>query len=530
MLVQGAFGYAKTLQKKGVSPGEVVIIILNHSQDLIFAFWGAILHGAIPAIMPFLTEKLSPEHYRQSLVSLIEISKPAAIITYPEFQVEVDLALLQLAGANSSVRAVISTSMVETAVTLNQNSLLSFHSQPEETVLLQHSSGSTGLQKGVALSHQSIFNQLESYTKAIDLTEKDVIVSWLPLYHDMGLIAGFILPILYSVPLVLISPFDWVRSPVLLLQAVTKYTGTLTWLPNFAFNFCARKIRNRELDQIELSSWRAIINCSEPMYLISHQLFQERFSAFGLRSDAISTCYAMAENVFGVTQTKPGTPVTVDRVEAASFVSQHIAKQSPANSASMTFLSAGKPLENVRVQIFSPDYKPLDDRKVGEIAIQSNCLLKEYYHRPDLSESAFFAGWYLSGDLGYIAEGEVFVTGRKKDLIIVGGKNIYPQDLENLANEVQGIHPGRTAALGIFNPDSGTEDIVLIAEMDEDFDPDPEYRDKLANAIRLKINQGSDVSVRLVKFVPRGWLLKTSSGKISRSANKEKYLIDFGSH
>jgi acyl-CoA synthetase (AMP-forming)/AMP-acid ligase II len=179
-------------------------------MDLVFAFYGAILQGAIPAIMPFLTEKLSPEQYRKSLTSLFEITAPAAVITYPEFKTEVHQAL----PVNSTVRIVLDSSLVSHDGEISQATFENgLQRSPEDIVLLQHSSGTTGLQKGVALSHSAVFNQLDSYSKALKLNQSDVIVSWLPLYHDMGLIAGFILPILSNIPLVLLSPFDWVRAP-----------------------------------------------------------------------------------------------------------------------------------------------------------------------------------------------------------------------------------------------------------------------------------------------------------------------------
>ena len=157
--------------------------------------------------------------------------------------------------------------------------------RPEDIALLQHSSGTTGLQKGIALSHQAVFNQLDAYRDALHTDAEDVIVSWLPLYHDMGLIAGFLMPILSAIPLVMMSPFDWVRAPQRLLQAISDYRGTLCWLPNFAYNFCAQKIRPNQLEGVDLSSLRAVINCSEPMRAESHQVFLERFAPYGFQSD-----------------------------------------------------------------------------------------------------------------------------------------------------------------------------------------------------------------------------------------------------
>src|SRR5687767_591709 len=221
-LLSHAAGYSHVLARKGIQPGEVVVLILEHGEDLIYSFFGAILHGTIPSIMPFLTEKLSPERYRADLAALISVTQPAAIITYPEFENEVRAALSE----GDSVRSVIVTDRLEPQTSLDFSS--GFTRKPEDIVLLQHSSGTTGLQKGVALSHRSVFNQFDAYGKSLFLSEEDVIVSWLPLYHDMGLIAGFLMPILSGIPLVLMSPFDWVRAPYRLMHSVSKYQGTLT--------------------------------------------------------------------------------------------------------------------------------------------------------------------------------------------------------------------------------------------------------------------------------------------------------------
>lgn len=216
---------------------ERTAIILQHGQELVFSFWGAVLHGSARAIMPFLTEKLSPERYRADLGAPIEITRPAAIVTYPEFEREVRDAL----HPDSSVRTVIITDSVEPTSPPDFDLLPSSNRSPVEVVLLQRSSGTIGLQNGVALSHQAVLNQLDAYSQALDLNGDDVIVSRLPLYHDMGLIASFLLPILTRTPLVLMSPFDWVRAPYHLMQSVSQYRGTLSWLPNFAYNSVPRK-------------------------------------------------------------------------------------------------------------------------------------------------------------------------------------------------------------------------------------------------------------------------------------------------
>ncbi len=516
-LLRGATAYARTLEREGIQPGEVVVLILHHGEDLVYSFWGAILHGAIPSIMPFLTEKLSPERYRADLSALISVTKPAAIVTYQEFEMEMRAALRE----GDSVRAVVVTDRVEPQADIDFAALKGFQRKPEDIVLLQHSSGTTGLQKGVALSHGAVFNQLDSYGEALSVDGNDVIVSWLPLYHDMGLIAGFLMPILSGIPLVLMSPFDWVRAPYKLLQSVSKYRGTLTWLPNFAYNFCAQKIRDRHIEGVDLSTLRAAINCSEPVRWESHVAFYERFKGYGLKSETLQTSYAMAENVFGVTQSRLGSLPVVEEIDREAFMVERVARRPLEGHSPMKMMSSGQPLENVKVKVFDEHGKEVPDCMIGELALQSNCMLTGYFNRPDLTEKTFRDGWYLTGDYGYISNGEVFVSGRKKDMIIVGGKNIYPQDLESLTYEVPGVHPGRSVAFGMFDEAQGTEDVVIIAEVDFE---DANQQQKIADAIRMHVTKNSAIALRYVKVVGPKWILKTSSGKTARSANKEKFL------
>jgi fatty-acyl-CoA synthase len=518
-LLRGANSYACTYAKSGIQPGEVVVLILQHGEDLVYSFWGTILHGAIPSIMPFLTEKLSPERYRADLSALIAVTQPAAIVTYPEFEAEVKSALKD----GDSVRDVIVTNKIDKNASLDFDVLAGFQRNAEDIVLLQHSSGTTGLQKGVALSHQAVFNQLNPYGKSLVLNEDDVVVSWLPLYHDMGLIAGFIMPILSGTPLVLMSPFDWVRAPYKLLQAVSKYRGTLSWLPNFAYNFCAQKIRDRHLEGVDLSTWRAVINCSEPVRWESHQAFYEKFKTYGLKYGALQTSYAMAENVFAVTQSPLGGEPVVVEIDREAFMSERVAKDPMDGHSAMKLMSSGPALENVKLKILDENRNEVPDRVIGEVALQSDCMLTGYYHREDATEKAFAKGWYLTGDYGFVMDGEVFVSGRKKDMIIVGGKNVYPQDLEALTYEVPGVHAGRSVAFGVYNEEEGTEDVVIIAEVNSE---DPLEQQKIADAIRGHVTRNSAIALRYVKAVDSTWILKTSSGKTARSANKEKFLAE----
>jgi fatty-acyl-CoA synthase len=517
-LVDGAAGYVETLTRNGIRQGDVILLILQHGIDLLYAYFGTILHGAIPSIMPFLTEKLLPERYRADLAALVSVTQPTSIITYRDFETEVRAALKP---GQDSVKTVIVSDKVDGPCIPDFPSFGGLQRKPEDIVLLQHSSGTTGLQKGVALSHQAVINQLSDYRNAIRLDVSDVFISWLPLYHDMGLIACWLMPILLGYPLVIMSPFEWIRAPYRLLQAVSQYKGTLSWLPNFAYNFCAQKIRQRDLEGVDLSSWRSISNCSEPMRWEAHHAFYERFRELGLRYEALTTCYAMAENVFAVTQGGIELPVVFEDIDRDSLQVDKLALPSIAEKPAIRMVGAGKSIPNTAVRILNTKGDPLPDRHVGEVALRSDCMLSCYYHRPDATEKAFINGWYLTGDYGYLVNGELFITGRKKDLIIVGGKNIYPQDLEMLAYEVPGVHAGRASAFGIFNEITGTEDVVMVAEVDTN---DQAQRQKISDEIRARVTRGSAVALRYVYLVGKHWLVKTSSGKTARSANREKFL------
>ncbi len=514
--------YARALEKAGVQPGDLVVLVLQHGADVLYAFWGALLLGAIPSIMPFLTPKLDPRRYYDSVRKLVMLSEVKAVITYPGQQPDLEEHLAGIA----TLGAIINVDDLEPEGTL-AHYLQRATAAPGDTAFLQHSSGSTGLQKGVMLSHEAVLNQIAAYSAAIDLTPDDVIVSWLPLYHDMGLIAGFIMPVVQGVPLVLMSPFHWVREPLALLRAIDDYNATLCWLPNFAYTFMATRVRRSALggDGLDLGSMRAFINCSEPVRAESHTHFADRYAAHGLDPRTLHTCYAMAENTFAVTQSPLDRPPTLDTVDRDTLMEQRRAVPAPQDSArpTVTLVSCGTPIPNTTLRVVDDQRRDLPARHVGEIALRSDCMLSGYYHRPDETAQAMQDGWYFTGDLGYIADGELYITGRKKDLIIVSGKNIYPQDIENLLNDVPGVHPGRVVAFGVYNEDLGTEDIAVIVEAETG---DPATHAAITREVRQRVAQATDVMARYVHITGPNWLVKTSSGKIARAANRDKFLSE----
>ena len=445
--------YAGALAGQGIGSRDLVIIAHTQNLESIYAFWGALMLGAIPSMFSTLTEKLDPAIYMERMATLVDHSNARAILTTDDFAP-------QLAeNVNCPVLA---------SAQMNGNSADFTTADPDadEIAFLQHSSGTTGLQKGVALSHRAALNHLASYSDALELDASDVIVSWLPLYHDMGLIAGFLLPLMQGVPLVLMSPFDWVSHPAMLLRALDDYDGTLTWLPNFAYQHMARRIRKRDTEGIDLSRVRAYINCSEPVHHTSHQSFLERFADNGARAEQLSVSYAMAENTFAVTQTPLGSPPNLDVVDRAALENeQRAAPIDPDAPTAQVNVSCGPPIDGSQVRVLDAGGNELPERGVGEIAVRSDYMLSGYYERPDLNETLFVDGWYLTGDMGYVANGEVYISGRKKDLIINSGKNVYPQDLEAIVNAVPGVHPGRAVAFGVYDERDGTELIGIVAEV-----------------------------------------------------------------
>ena len=469
--------FALSLKAIGIDHEDLVILVLPHSLQLLYAFWGAMYLGAISSIFPFLTEKLDPKIYKERVRDLVIHSAAKAVITFPEFKFELS-TLLSSMGC-----VVLSTADVASPEIINNSDKNWPVYSSDNIAFLQHSSGTTGLQKGIALSNRSVLNQIKSYSAVLEINQDDRIVSWLPLYHDMGLIAGFVLPLVLGIPIILMSPFRWVRDPKVLFQAIHKNRGTICWLPNFAYNHSARVIREKDIKGLDLSSMRAFINCSEPVYYHSHKVFIEKFAAYGLNSDALSTCYAMAENTFAVTQYPIGEAAKSDWVILNSLQKDKIALRSDPEASNATpIVSCGRPISGTEIRILNEIGDELEERHVGEIVLRGNCMLSSYYRRADLSLKSIQNGWYYTGDMGYISDGELFITGRKKDLIIVGGKNIYPQDIEAVANSVEGIVPGRNAAFGIFDPALGSENIVMVCELENGKMSDDELKTSFSRA------------------------------------------------
>jgi len=504
--------FACLYQAVGVRQSEVVVIVHNELEQTIYAFVGALLCGAVPSIFAYPSVKISAREYSKTLALLLQVCNTRYLLTYKSLVDQVESNL-----DPNQIKLLLSEMLPENApagaATVGA----------DDTALLQHSSGTTGLKKGVALSNRSVINQLRNYARAIDLRPDDKIVSWLPLYHDMGLIACFIMPLACGVPLVLMSPFEWIIHPAMLLRAITEEKATLCWMPNFAYNFLVAKVADHQLERLTLNTLRAFINCAEPISAASHQIFLERFGPFGLRSEMLNTCYAMAENTFAVTQSPIPSGGRIETIDAAALrLRQEAVPARIATGSAQTVVSSGRLIDNNELRIVDGAGSFLAERRVGEIIIKSDSMLTEYYHRPDLTSDAIKQGWYYTGDLGYVADGDLFVLGRKKDMIIVAGKNIYPQDIEEIVSGVEGVYPGRVAAFGVYNEAIGTEDVVVLAESAEEKAKHLAIKLAIARAIKEDL----ECVANEIIILPHMWLVKSSSGKISRAGNRERYFAE----
>ncbi len=521
-LLGRAAAWANLYRARDLGGGDRVIVILRHSVDLYAAYLGAICCGVVPAMFAHPSPKVSEQDYFRTVGTLLGNSKARLLVTYPQLVP----ALAELVDRLPTFDGVLAPDDLRHANCSEPKAwpdvvdtiTPGVAAGPDDTAFLQYSSGTTGLKKGVAISHRALLWQIRAYGAAIGANERDVVVSWLPLYHDMGLVACLFLPILLRCRLVAMSPFDWVRRPALWAEAVTEYRATLGWLPNFAYNFMASNVA--ECDTYDLASLRGLVNCSEPISAASHDAFVARFAAHGFRATAISVAYAMAETTFAATSGGFGRTPTIDWIDDAEFTRTGRARAVEAGTASARRLvSSGQALPETEVVILDDHGNPGGDRRLGEIALWSPCLLAAYDDNPTATATALQDGRYLTGDLGYLADGELFVVGRKTDMIIVGGQNIYPQDIEALLNDVVGVVAGRVVVIGIDDHDAGTQKLVVLAEATSGGDD----RD-LVQRIHQRIAERSDVAASDIRIVAHKWLEKTTSGKFSRNANRAKYL------
>ncbi len=521
-LLVAASRYAVRLLERGIRRGDVCALIIRHHRDFYPLYAGVSAIGALPAVLAYPNARLHPAKLREGLVGMSRRSGLDWLLV--DRQLEPAVRPLT-DGVESTIRDLLFPLEWNCGAGAGET-MEAFQTpdvEPDMPCLLQHSSGTTGLQKPVMLSHRAVLEHVSAYGETIALKPADRVVSWLPLYHDMGLIAAFHLPLASGIPTVQLDPFEWVVAPILLLEAISSERGTLTWLPNFAYNLIAGRASEEEMETIRLDSMRMFINCSEPVRAESHARFLARFAPAGVRAEMLAACYAMAETTFAATQTRPDQAA---RVVAASrdALSQGRFREAQGGEVTRACVSSGRPIRGCIVEVVDELRHPMPDGRVGELCIRSQSMFDGYRHYPEKTAEVLQDGWYYSGDYGFMDGGECFVVGRRKDVIIIAGKNIYPEDVEDLVGEINGILPGRVVAFGVDNEALGTEQVCVVAES-ACVEPDGQkriVRDVIEAAMQI------DITVSRVYLVPPRWLVKSSSGKPSRSANRSRALEELG--
>jgi len=511
---------ATGLREQEIVAGEPLLIALPHGIDLFASFWATLLVGAVPVIHPYPGALDSRNGFAAQVGEFARQIKCQAVLCAGELNNE----LLQvLKGTDIRVVRIPADGSLQSAASLEPVKVSSL----EEPAILQFSSGATGAKKGVVISHRALLNYLATNEITLRLTPEDVFVSWLPLNHDMGLIACFTVPLTSGLPLVIMSPQYWIAHPGALFRAVHHYRGSITFMPNFAFSYCSRAVRDTEIAEIDLSSWRILVSGGEPARIEAMEAFSRRFAPRGLQPMAMRVGYGLAECVLGVSRTPLGKQPQVDWVDQKALIGAGQAVPCSRDAAhAKAIVSCGKAHPIVELDVVSESGQSLREREVGEIRVRSTALFSGYYLQPGLTEEAMRDGWFHTGDLGYLHDGELYVCGRKKDLIISFGSNIYPEDVEAIAESFEEVRRGRAVAFGIDDERRQTEKIVLVCETQPDFPAGQTAA--LALEIRERAWQRLGVVVAQVEFVKRGWVIKTTSGKLTRSANREKYLAELG--
>ncbi len=484
----------------GKRPEQVATIFGRSSPTMISAWFGAILAGKLPAFISYPSQKIHGDIYREKLENY-EKRFGACCFIGDKIDAGLRADMLTPDDRNSPVATELA-------------SYPGVAKTPDAPLFLQCSSGSTGLQKAVAITGNNLACQIDSYRRTLKLDpERDHIVNWLPLYHDMGLITAHLLPLLTGTPVTHIDTFDWAANPDSFLQLLQEKRGTLSWLPNFAFSFLARSQKEYDLESV-----RSFINCSEP---VSANAFIRFSTAFGVQPQQFGISYALAENVFAATQTPVGQQPRAIVLEKRALQRRsvvvkrawHLGDAAPQETEQAIF-SCGCALDSVQIRIKTRR----DSEQVGEVLLAGESTVSGYYGQESLLED----GWLATGDLGFIHDGELYICGRSKDLIIHNGKNIYPQDLEEVANQEPQIHSGRVAAFGSRDSGLDSEKIQLLFEPEKVIALDE--RNQLEGRLCRRLDTLFDIRAEVV-CVPKGWLQKTSSGKISRGACRDRFDI-----
>jgi len=527
---------AAELGRRGVPAGGRVALMLPTSRAFFVSYAGILLAGAIPVPIypPFRADRIEEYATRQS--AILNNAEVCLLLTFRRAEAVAKLlrprvrSLTEVADAEKLIEAA-DTAPPPSPGALPLHVTGSRARKGSDIALLQYTSGSTGDPKGVVLTHANLLANMRAVGEAVQLGPGDVGVSWLPLYHDMGLIGAWLTLLHFGIPLAVISPLAFLTRPERWLQAFHKHRGTISAAPNFAYELCVQKIADKDIQGVDLSSWRAALNGAEPVNPETLERFANRFASYGFRREAQLPVYGLAEATLAVTVPPLGRGPLIDRVERETFAAQGRAvPTAPEDESAIAFVSSGGPIPRHEVRIVEDKGSEVPDRTEGFLWFRGPSATSGYYRNAKATEVLLPLGpastqgeyaWVNSGDRAYRADGEIYVTGRVKDIIIKGGRNLYPHEVEELAAGAEGIRKGCIVAFGLKDEGSGTEKLVVVAETRE---RNAVRRGAIASSITELVMRGLGLPPDRVELIPPGSIPKTSSGKLRREETKQLYL------
>ena len=512
-LAADAARIAANLGREGVAPGERVAIMLPTSREFFVAFFGVLRAGAVPVpIYPPARRSQLEEHvHRQA--GILANCGASTLITVPEAR---------------AVGWLLRASVASVARTLSVGELMVPAGPPVERAasandiaFLQYTSGSTGEPKGVILSHANVLANIRAMGRAIAVQPSDVFLSWLPLYHDMGLIGAWLGSLYFAIPLIVMPPTDFLARPERWLRAITRYRATLSAGPNFAYEICAARIPAERLAGIDLSSLRVAFNGAEPVVADTLVRFAQRFAPYGFDPTVQLPVYGLAEAAVGLTFPPIGRGPLVDHVDRDVLGRSGVAVPCAAGDArARAIVSCGRPLPDYALRVIDSSGRERAEREEGRVEFRGPSATAGYFHNREASRRLFDGDWLDTGDTGYIANGELYVTGRVKDVIIRAGQHIHPQDAEAALGALAGVRKGCVTVFGVPDPRGGTEKVVVLAETRE---RDPQRRRALQAMIAERATSLLGAPADDIVLAPPHTVLKTSSGKIRRAACSALY-------
>ncbi len=504
---------AAGLIARGIAPGDRVAIMLPTEAAFFAAFFGTLYAGGVPVpIYPPFRQAQVEEHLRRQ-AKILTNAAASLLVIGSEFRAVGQLML----GLVEDLRHVETVDDLKHAGGIDQP----LSAGPDTIALIQYTSGSTGDPKGVVLTHANLLANIRAVGEALEASSSDVFVSWLPLYHDMGLIGAWLGALHYGVPTIIMPPLAFLSDPGRWLRAMSRHRATLSAAPNFAYELCCKAVRDEDIKGLDLGSLRMLMNGAEPVSPATIARFTARFAKYGFPPKAMAPVYGMAENSVGLTCPPVGRGPIVDRVKRDALSRYGRAEPAePGDATALEFVACGRPIPRHEIRIVDEAGVEVPERTEGRLQFKGPSATNGYFRNEEKTKALFDGEWLESGDRAYIAGGDVYITGRIKDIIIKAGRNIYPQELEALVGEVEGVRKGCVAAFPSATEGQGTERLILLAETRLTA---PGELDALRTKIIEVAKTHLDMAPDEVVLAPPNTVPKTSSGKLRRSAARALY-------